>query len=205
MSDARPDRDDLGLSVDMLDVDRLRVWATNVETYGSELSQWGSPGFVVAWLRGLAARLETTVRDIGQLRAGVAAAAARPPIEFDALQRYSIESRWTDHLEFQNRDVYRLVGVPDPEGEWYKVADVAASRPRPQEGQDLSPRARAEKALTLTARHHDKSEAVRLSGLTFAGVEWDLAAIVAEAIADAERDAYAAGLAASPPPQEPDK
>lgn len=60
--------DALGLSVDMLDVDRLRVWATNVETYGSELSQWGSPGFVVAWIRGLADRLETTVRDIGVLR-----------------------------------------------------------------------------------------------------------------------------------------
>jgi hypothetical protein len=64
-----PREDEIGLSVDMLDVDRLRKWAENVETYGPDLTLWAYPQFVSEWLRGLADRLDTTVRDIGVLRA----------------------------------------------------------------------------------------------------------------------------------------
>ncbi len=58
----------LGLSVDMLDVDRLRDWARNIDTHGPNLMQWGSPSFLVDRLSDMANRLETTVREIGILR-----------------------------------------------------------------------------------------------------------------------------------------
>jgi hypothetical protein len=71
-------RDTLGLSFDMLDVDRLRQWASNVDTYGPDLTHWAAPRFVSEWLQDLADRLETAVRDIGVLRAqGEAVEAAR--------------------------------------------------------------------------------------------------------------------------------
>lgn len=57
-----------GLSIDMLDVDRLRQWAGNIETYGGDLTHWGSTGFIVKMLRDLADRLAAAVRDIGTLR-----------------------------------------------------------------------------------------------------------------------------------------
>lgn len=63
------EEDALGLSVDMLDVDRLKKWADNIETHGPDLTHWASPAFVAGWLRGLADRLDTTVREIGILRA----------------------------------------------------------------------------------------------------------------------------------------
>lgn len=62
-------KEDVGLSVDMLDVDRLRSWANLFEIHGNDISHWAQRDFVVRWLRELADRLDAAVRDIGALRA----------------------------------------------------------------------------------------------------------------------------------------
>lgn len=80
---ARPD--DLGLSIDMLDADRLRGWADKIEQYGANISYWSDPAFVVAWLRAFAGRLDEAVRDIGNLRA--LAAPPTPAPESRSVQR----------------------------------------------------------------------------------------------------------------------
>jgi hypothetical protein len=63
------DHDAAGLSIDMLDVDRLRTWSHNISTHGSDLTQWSSPPFVAKWLWEFADRVEANVRDVGSLRA----------------------------------------------------------------------------------------------------------------------------------------
>lgn len=65
----------LGLSVDMLDVDRLQGWANKIEEYGADIGHWSDPKFVVAWLRTFTGRLDEAVRDIGTLRAALPAPA----------------------------------------------------------------------------------------------------------------------------------
>ena len=60
--------DDLGLSIDMLDVDRLKMWADRIETYGDRITEWGSPQFVAEKMRDIASRMEEAIRDIGKLR-----------------------------------------------------------------------------------------------------------------------------------------
>lgn len=57
-----------GLNIDMLDVDRLRQWAVNVETYGADLTQWAYPQFLVEELRRIADGMEAEVRAVGVLR-----------------------------------------------------------------------------------------------------------------------------------------
>lgn len=65
---ATPLENSLGLSVDMLDVDRLRSWATLLEIHGNDISHWSERSFVIAWLREFADRLDTTIREVGILR-----------------------------------------------------------------------------------------------------------------------------------------
>ena len=66
--------DDTLLSLDMIDVDRLEKWAENIETYGSDLTQWADPRFLVVAMRGLAKNIEATVRAVGKARAALAPA-----------------------------------------------------------------------------------------------------------------------------------
>src|SRR5690349_20613775 len=60
--------DDLGLSIDMLDVDRLRDWANNLLVYGPDISQWCDRVFVASKMQQMATGIEKAVRDIGVLR-----------------------------------------------------------------------------------------------------------------------------------------
>jgi hypothetical protein len=59
------EKDDLGLSIDMLDVDRLRQAASQCVF---EVQPEVRPGIVGEWLSNLADRVEQAVRDIGVLR-----------------------------------------------------------------------------------------------------------------------------------------
>jgi hypothetical protein len=61
--------DDIGLSIDMLDVDRLREWARLLLVHGPDVSYWGSVAFVVTRMQIMATDIEKAVRDIGRLRA----------------------------------------------------------------------------------------------------------------------------------------
>jgi hypothetical protein len=60
---------DLGLSIDMLDVDRLRSWASLIDIHGADITHWGRVPFVVAKLCEIADGIERAVKEIGQLRA----------------------------------------------------------------------------------------------------------------------------------------
>lgn len=68
---------ELGLNVDILDVDLLRLWANRFADYGPNVTEWGSVEFVVGKLRDIATRLEQEVRDVGELRKRVIAAEER--------------------------------------------------------------------------------------------------------------------------------
>ena len=59
---------DLGLSFDMIDVDRLRQWALNFDTYGPDLTHWTSLGYLPQAMRAIAGKLDQAVREIGTLR-----------------------------------------------------------------------------------------------------------------------------------------
>lgn len=59
---------ELGLNIDMTDADRLRDWARNIDDGGILLTAWASPSFLVIRLRELADRIETEVREVGELR-----------------------------------------------------------------------------------------------------------------------------------------
>ena len=48
------ENDDLGLSIDMLDVDRLREWARLILVHGADISHWGSVPFVASKMQILA-------------------------------------------------------------------------------------------------------------------------------------------------------
>jgi hypothetical protein len=68
-----PQPEGIGLSLDMLDADRLRLWAARFEEYGPNLTEWGSVEFVAQELRRIAAGIEAAVRDVGALRERCAA------------------------------------------------------------------------------------------------------------------------------------
>lgn len=69
--DLRPliDAEGLGLSIDMMDADRLRDWARLLLEHGPNISYWGDRMFVVSKLQTIATGIEKAVRDIGTLRA----------------------------------------------------------------------------------------------------------------------------------------
>ncbi|CAB4189816.1 hypothetical protein UFOVP1196_14 [uncultured Caudovirales phage] len=67
-------REDLGLSIDMLDVDRVRRWASLVEAHGDEVSKWAPS--MSKQMNELADNLDFAVREIGQLRSFLAGAMA---------------------------------------------------------------------------------------------------------------------------------
>lgn len=103
--------DDLGLSIDMLDADRLRLWADRISEYGRDITQWGSPAFVVEQLRRIATGIEQAVRDIGVLRA-VPAAERPASSDYQALyhellfavgNKYPNESRHETALRYIRR------------------------------------------------------------------------------------------------------
>ena len=74
-------RDDLGLSIDMLDVDRLREWARLLLLHGHEINHWcwwGSIPSVAGKMQIMATEMEKAIKDIGVLRAAVPAALAEP-------------------------------------------------------------------------------------------------------------------------------
>ena len=66
-SDKLPD--DIGLSIDMIAVDRLKLWAKRIAAYGPNISEWGDSVFVAEEMLKIAYGLEDAVRDIGLLRA----------------------------------------------------------------------------------------------------------------------------------------
>lgn len=70
--------DDIGLSIDMLDVDRLRAWAQNLLTHGPDISHWGSVPFVVGKMQAIATGMERAIKDIGVLRSKPAGSAPAP-------------------------------------------------------------------------------------------------------------------------------
>jgi hypothetical protein len=62
---------DDALSLDMIDVDRLRNWADNFDLFGADVTNWADVRFLHVTLRGLADNIETTVRLIGSARAAL--------------------------------------------------------------------------------------------------------------------------------------
>lgn len=69
--------DDLGLSIDMLDVDRLREWARLLLVHGADISHWASTTHVARKMQLIATGIEKAVRDIGKLRDLLASAHQR--------------------------------------------------------------------------------------------------------------------------------
>lgn len=76
-------RDNLGLSIDMLDVDRLRDWARLLLVHGADISHWGSLPHVVSRMQLLATNLARAIRDIGVLRAELVAPAVSASVHKD--------------------------------------------------------------------------------------------------------------------------
>lgn len=60
---------ELGLHIDMLDVDRLREWARLILEYGSDISHWGDRFHVASKMQTMATCMEKEIRDVGLLRA----------------------------------------------------------------------------------------------------------------------------------------
>ncbi len=70
--------DDIGLSLDMLDADRLREWARLLLVHGGDISHWASVPHVAGKMQIMATNIEKAVRDIGELRAARRSGEARP-------------------------------------------------------------------------------------------------------------------------------
>lgn len=71
--DTSPEKEDaLGLSIDMLDADRLREWARLLLVHGADITHWSSVPFVASKLQTIATGVEKAVRDIVTLRQGLA-------------------------------------------------------------------------------------------------------------------------------------
>lgn len=64
-------REDIGLSIDMIDADRLRAWGRNIVQHGDRITEWGSTHFVSQECQRLADAIAEAVTDIGQLRAEI--------------------------------------------------------------------------------------------------------------------------------------
>lgn len=67
-----------GLNIDMLDADRLRLWASRLEEYGPNVTEWGSVAFVINEMRRVAQGIEAEVRAVGELRVALAALRGTP-------------------------------------------------------------------------------------------------------------------------------
>lgn len=65
---ARELEDDIGLSIDMLDVDRLREWARLLLVHGPNVGHWASVTHLAGKMQLIATGIERAVRDIGTLR-----------------------------------------------------------------------------------------------------------------------------------------
>ena len=63
-----PPETELGLNIDMTDVDRLNDWARLIDAHGPDIGQWGSSQFVVISLRDIATRMAQEIKDVGELR-----------------------------------------------------------------------------------------------------------------------------------------
>lgn len=74
-----PQPDDLGLSIDMLDADRLLKWAENIESCGPDITRWGSTVSIAQKCRELSANIAQAVRDIGALRSHRLEPTPEPP------------------------------------------------------------------------------------------------------------------------------
>jgi hypothetical protein len=63
--------DEWPMYLDMLQVDRLRAWAQNIEVYGADVTHWGNPGFIAAEARRIADDIEGEIKqrpDVQTLR-----------------------------------------------------------------------------------------------------------------------------------------
>lgn len=60
--------DDIGLSIDMTDVDRLRQWANNLLGYGPDVTHWASVPHLVNRMQVMATEMEKAIAAIGRLR-----------------------------------------------------------------------------------------------------------------------------------------
>lgn len=115
-------QDDLGLSIDMLDADRLRDWAHNIETFGPDITQWGQRDFMAQKLRELSESVAQAVRDIGVFRS--------------SLENRSVECGSCGRQFSCNRCPECAGRYRDERAEGYK-ADAAAWRERAMQSQDF--------------------------------------------------------------------
>ena len=100
------DGDDVGLHVDMLDVDRLREWARLLLVHGPDIGHWASVPFVAGKMQILATELEKTIKDIGTLRGQRERLMEAGKM---AIERGE-EEGW---LEYNGTDVSRLAALED--------------------------------------------------------------------------------------------
>lgn len=118
---------ELGLNVDMLDVDRLRNWARLIGDGGHDITNWADSMFVAGKLRDIADRLAKEIADVGVLRAAIANHCVQCPQCQDVALRAVQSSApapspapegWQP-IETARRDQSRvLVGYYDAEGQW---------------------------------------------------------------------------------------
>jgi hypothetical protein len=88
--------DSTGLSIDMLDVDRLRSWADLIDIHGADITHWGQVAFVVAKLREIADGVEQAVRDIGALRKAAVVAPSWQVTHHEDCRRFGKDG-WSCH------------------------------------------------------------------------------------------------------------
>lgn len=101
---------DLGLSIDMLDVDRLREWALLLLIHGADIGHWGSVSHVAGKMQMIATSIERAIRDIGALRSLLATERARA----DAAERE--RDRLREALTWAERQLQALVTDDDGTG-----------------------------------------------------------------------------------------
>lgn len=70
--EALTQNESIGLSIDMLDVDRLREWARLLLVHGADIGHWGSVQHVAGKLQLIATSVEKAIKDIGIMRAALA-------------------------------------------------------------------------------------------------------------------------------------
>ena len=97
-------RDDLGLSIDMLDADRLREWARLLLVHGSDISHWASVPHVAGKLQVTATSIEHAVRDIGTLLAALTAAQTA---QARAERQAELACKARDAYDEERRDSYQ--------------------------------------------------------------------------------------------------
>lgn len=65
-------RDAVVSNVDMLQVDRLRKWADNLQEFGPDITYWGSLDFLIHELRSIADSIEACIQAVPPSPAGAA-------------------------------------------------------------------------------------------------------------------------------------